>query len=311
MMRVLATGWIGLFKTTVAICMAVMVLGGAGVAVADTGPGDTGGGVVGVPGVVPTQDASAANQAQAKLKLAAAYFNYESGQGSLAAYTQQQQSFASGFPDAGLTVTAPATPATPAAAQAPSSAVALALTQHDQATSYYCGPSTAESIVEYLNGTSTKSRYNGVSLSQANLASSTYLQTTASAGTPWAAGRMRIALNLWTQGKSSGWYVNTTTPTVAEFQHAAVYDIYAEAHPLANGTVELVDHNHYNQHPKTKTIGHWVPAYGVSGPGDSVTSFADPAHSPHVSWGTLPAEYFDYASVAWTTTYLQSNGITW
>jgi hypothetical protein len=298
------------FKAAVIVAVvAAIAFGGAGGAAADTGPGETGGGAVGSRGVVPAQTASAASEATAKSSLAAAYFAYESGKDSLTSYLDRQQAFAVAYPGAGLKVSTPAARGTGAARL---SAVALALIQHDQATDYYCGPSTAESIVQYLNGTNPSSRYDGASLSQANLASSTYLQTTASAGTSWASGRMPIALNLWTQGRSNGWYVNNTTPSISEFQQAAVYDIYAQAHPFANSTVELAgDPDHYNNHPVSKKIGHWVPAYGVSGPGDGTTYFADPAHSSAVSWGSLPAEYFGYASTSWTTNFLQYNGIVW
>ena len=183
------------------------------------------------------------------------------------------------------------------------------MVQRDQATSYYCGPSTTESILGYLVS-SAKSKYDGVSLTQAHLAGSSYLQTDSSGGTPWADGRMRVALNRWAQGYSDGFYVNTAAPSAANYRSYMIYDI-DYYHPFANSTVEFAGSSyHYNHHPVSRTIGHWVPTRGYTSSG-ATAQFADPAHSSHVSWGSLPAEYFTYSSSSWASHYVNSHGIVW
>jgi hypothetical protein len=183
----------------------------------------------------------------------------------------------------------------------------LDVTQRDQTKGYYCGPATASSILGYIHPDA--SEYDGLAVKQANLAKSQYLQTDASEGTPWADGRMKVTLNRWTSGSTTGWYVNNAVPTVSEFRKALGTDTDA-GYPLAANAVEFAGSYHYNNHPTNKTIGHWVPTRGYTDSGDTA-KFADPAHSAAVSWGDLPNEYFTYSTNSFTSRFLQNNGIVW
>lgn len=62
----------------------------------------------------------------------------------------------------------------------------LGVTHQAQSNGYFCGPATASMIV----------RFKGKTHSQATLALPAYLNTTSSAGSRWASGRMASTLNL-------------------------------------------------------------------------------------------------------------------
>jgi hypothetical protein len=180
---------------------------------------------------------------------------------------------------------------------------------HAQVRSYYCGPATAYSIIEYVRGAKKKSAWDGKGLSQNNLAASTYLNTDARRVTPWSAGRMKVTLNRWTSGTDKGWYVDKASPTPAEFKKALAWNI-DRRRPFAVDAVEMQGGRHYNGHPVNQTIGHWIVVRGYSGSG-AVAHFVDPlAGSSAVGWPNA-RPYFTSAPTAFTKNFLQSNGMTW
>ncbi len=196
-----------------------------------------------------------------------------------------------------LAVLPPESPSYPASKTLP-------LTQYGQSKSYYCGPASAYMILKYSSAGS--SNYDGASLSQSTLANSTYLQTEQRGATTWASGRFSVALNRWLFGSDSGYYLNETAPAAADFMSYVQYDIGSNGRPLAGDTVEFAGGLHYNGHPRTQTIGHWIVAYGYISSGVT-TYWADPATTV---WATVSPK-FSYGTTSFANNFLQSNGVTW
>lgn len=301
-------------RLTRAIAIAILtggtILGGASLADADEeglgGPGGTGGGPIGA--APARENGTFTAKDSAKLALAELHSAYRAGRVPSSTYDKAVATFRTTYGVSALPELRSSK--TGGVLESTATSRTLSVIQHDQALYYYCGPATAESIVEYLTSSPHSSWYDGATLSQAHLAGSNYLQTTEAYGTPWDGHRMPVALNRWVQGTTSGFYAELGRPTISGFKSALTFDI-DQLHPFANSTVEQAnDPRHYNHHPVSKLIGHWVPARGYSSSG-ARAAFADPAHSAHVSWGDLPAEYFTLDSGAWAAYYLAEHGIVW
>ena len=172
----------------------------------------------------------------------------------------------------------------------------LNVTHFAQEKSYWCGPASARMMLNYLNYPT--SRYDGVALSQTNLASSTYLGTTTS-GTTWTSKGMSSGINKWMQGNS---YTQVQSPSAATVRGAFTMTIDSARQPVAADTVEWQGGLHYNGHPD-RTIGHWIVGYGYNNLG-AQTKWMDPATSyyPNAS-ATFQVETTDFL------VFLQSNGI--
>lgn len=182
------------------------------------------------------------------------------------------------------------------AAATPPNNKLLIIAHAAQEKGYWCGPASAYMMLKYL-GYST-SRYNGVGLSQTNLASATYLGTTTD-GTPWTGKGMANGINKWMQAT---YYVQLQTPSLAVVRGAFTSTINGAGQPVAADTVEFQGGTHYNGHPD-RTIGHWIVGYGYANLGTQ-TYWLDPATSyyPNAS-KTFTAQTADFM------VYLQSNGI--
>lgn len=289
----------------------------------DTLAGGTGGSVS-EPGTIPVTDSvEEVARAEEKMAMADAYWSWKTGSGTRANFVNITEKYGSTFGIKALGDISSSKLVSKLAVAAPTltkdkfsvlgtgdfdwTSKTLDVTQRDQTKSYYCGPATASSILGFIHP--GVSEYDGLKVNQANLAKGQYLQTDSSGGTPWADGRMKVTLNRWTSGSTTGWYVNNATPTTEEFRRALGTDTDA-GYPLAANAVEFAGGYHYNNHPSNKTIGHWIPSRGYTSSGDTA-KFADPAHSAAVSWGDLPNEYFTYSTNSFASRFLQSNGIVW
>lgn len=182
----------------------------------------------------------------------------------------------------------------------------MPVVHYPQGYNYYCGPAAGKMILMYMNeGNSEYTDH--LSLSQTSLATDNYMQTDRYHETSWAAGRFKFSLNRWHSGSPHGlgWYVDEDTPSASEFESDVEFDAY-HGHPLGISTVELSGGAHYNGHPKSSTIGHWIVSEGYYGNG-SGTYFDDPATSV---WDTVSAN-FSYDTSDFANRFLQSNGIVW
>lgn len=143
------------------------------------------------------------------------------------------------------------------------------------------------------------SRYNGVTLSQTNVASATYLGTTSSSGTTWVSKGMQTGTNKWMQQSN---YVQVQSPSASTVRGAFTLTIGASGQPLAADTVEWAGGAHYNGHPD-RTIGHWIVGYGYADLGVS-TRWLDPATSVYPG----ASQTFTVNTDSFVS-FLQSNGI--
>lgn len=179
----------------------------------------------------------------------------------------------------------------------------LSLTQYAQTKNYYCGPATGYMMLRYMG--KTTSVYDGATLSQTNLANSTYMQTETYHATKWASGRFPLSLNRWMYGSGSGTLQFHAIPKPsAALTKSAVVSRIDKTSPFAADTVEIAGGAHYNNHPSYLTIGHWIAGYGYKVSGSTVC-FADPATSV---WSGLQ-KTFCHTTSSFATSYLQSNGI--
>lgn len=88
----------------------------------------------------------------------------------------------------------------------------LAPSYQAQETNYYCGPASAWVALKYQGA---GNNYFGATLIQSNLATSFWLNTSSSSGTPLGSNWTHT-LNSWTDGSDAGWYTLQTYPTYAD-----------------------------------------------------------------------------------------------
>lgn len=188
----------------------------------------------------------------------------------------------------------------------PTPEMTIPLTQVAQSTNFYCGPAAGVMIMRSTN--QGNSAYNGATLTQVNMASDAHMKTDTNGKTAWASGYFRTGINRW---RGDSFYVNLTAPTNQQFKSALASDI-DRGYTFGVSTVELIGGPHYNFHPSTQEIGHWITAHGYA---DSLatTKFADPAANSSAlssAWSSVNPK-FTGASGTFNQTYVQSNGITW
>jgi len=142
----------------------------------------------------------------------------------------------------------------------------LKTSQVGQQQTYYCGPATGYVILKYKGKTSK----NGTALSQNALAGYDYMRTyynynAGNGATNWGTGDMARGLNNW--GSLS--YVQVSNPGTTKLRSYLRSKLPAYR-PLPLGTYEAAGGQHYNYHPNSKTIRHWVTGYGYTNSGDIV-----------------------------------------
>jgi len=194
----------------------------------------------------------------------------------------------------------------------------LAGTQRSQDKNYYCGPATAMSIVVswWLSGrrsTTNSALQPGVGVTQAALATSTYLDTDDLGQTPWNATMTR-GLNLWLYGRLDAFYYHYTPSSASALTSHVETDIDAGA-MVAADTYEPANiaSKHYNGHPVAQTIRHWPSIYGYYNSGASIR-FQDPAYQGKGMTWSASSPYFNLSnSIAWNymTQYGATYGIVW
>ncbi|MEU8314805.1 hypothetical protein [Micromonospora sp. NPDC048169] len=179
----------------------------------------------------------------------------------------------------------------------------LPFVQYAQAKGYYCGPASGYMIIRYLHGSGYTSRYNGNSLSQANLANSAHMNTEANKSTTWTSKRFATGINRW---RNVPWYVQVPKPSGSLLPKIFTHSVGGNGMPIGADTVEFAGGSHYNGHPTNKTIGHWIVGYGYVQSGQN-TTWADPATSV---WSSTKKS-FTYTTSTFATRFLQSNGVVY
>ncbi|MFE5899864.1 C39 family peptidase [Streptomyces sp. NPDC056488] len=287
--------------TTIAICAALLVTAGGTSAQAVDGEQPQGGiegNWTGSGVTAPDQQIELSEQAKEKIALTDAWVQAQEGEISQDAFAQKESQFLQKY---NLTRTAAqkqATGASATAATAASSRV-LAVTHYAQARSYYCGPATGAMMIKMIDGF-ISSRYNGNAFSQENLANSAHMDTNAQGWTDWSSKKFIFGLNRW---RGENYYVQIPSPAPDNAVNAMRHSIGDNAKPIAADTVEFAEDRHYNNHPRDKTIGHWIAAYGYHTDG-RYGKWVDPSTS------VWPDVYksFEYNTRDFTATFLQSNG---
>jgi hypothetical protein len=309
-----------------AIAVVAIVAGPAGPAGAAVQPlpgSITGGDVSSAPF---TQTADEQSQSQDKAALAKAYHDLKSGavsaaqyQSTLDGYTKRWGAAAVGAKGGtrmsrtgGSSYTASNMTSMAAAGTGNYQSSYLVFTHRAESKSFYCGPAAGEMVLRFLGDTT--SYLEGTSIRQTALATSEYMNTDNDGATTYSSHHWRIGVNKWDGGSSTGYYVDNASPSGSDFEGYLTWDI-DDTHPLGADTVELGGGSHYNHHPKTQTIGHWLVGYGYDNYGDTVM-FDDPSTSIWGTGGSNPQNpptlpQFTASTVSFGNTYLQSNGITW
>lgn len=154
-------------------------------------------------------------------------------------------------------------------------------------------------MLKYMGNTT--SAYDGKSLSQTNLASSTYLKTEANGATTWTSKAMDTGIDKW---RGVGFYIQVGSPSAATVKGAFLTTMGMNHKPIAVDTVEFAGGAHYNGHPVNKLIGHWLAGYRYDNSAETV-GFMDPS----TTYFSGAAPYFTVNTTSFTNTYLQSNGI--
>ncbi|MFT3887864.1 MAG: C39 family peptidase [Arachnia sp.] len=139
----------------------------------------------------------------------------------------------------------------------------LFVTHQTQKNSYYCGPATASMIADYK----------GKNINQTTFAKDSYLKTDRFEATLWSENVMAPALN---KALGTGHqYKAIQSPTLATLKGSFIQTI-GQNYPLAIDTYEYAGDDHYNGHPRSRGIGHWIVGNGQVTDG-GVLKFVDPA----------------------------------
>jgi hypothetical protein len=188
-------------------------------------------------------------------------------------------------------------------ASALSTSKVLALSQYAQQKNYWCGPATAYMLMKYKGVTTSRYASAPWQLSQTAFSADLYLKTETQGATRWDLKVMAPALNHWWENAANGFYVQVPYQDPTWYNgviaYAADYGMGA-----APSTVEYADGYHYNGHPSSKTIGHWLVGYGYANSGGTAY-MADPATSV---WSTVSPK-FTYASSTFGSRFLSAHGV--
>ncbi len=177
----------------------------------------------------------------------------------------------------------------------------LKFTHFGQNNGYFCGPATGIMMIKWSHN-SMKSKYNGNALSQANMANSAHMNTASVGRTDWSSQRFVTGINRW---RGEKYHVQVGNPGGKLLQGALRHTVGTNGLGVAADTVEFAGGLHYNGHPRNRTIGHWIAAYGYSGSG-ATAKWADPSTTV---WSGV-SKTFSYNSNSFAP-FLKSNGIAY
>lgn len=140
-----------------------------------------------------------------------------------------------------------------------------------QETNYWCGPATGYMILSRLGwGTSVR----GTGLSQAALASNSYMETERYERTAWAYNMFAVGMNRW-----MGWnaYQQQHAPSAQFFRDRVNESFTSRGIPMAVDTQEWANGAHYNNHPRT-SFSHIMAIEGYNPASDTLLMLDPAAH---------------------------------
>lgn len=178
----------------------------------------------------------------------------------------------------------------------------LAFSHRAQSKSYYCGPASGVMfVITAAGGRKPASKFNGISLSQANMGSPSHMHTDYYGATNWSTGRFITGVNRW---RGNSFYDQVGNPTGGKLTTYLTRNVNLYHIPIAANTVELAFDDHYNHHPRNQKIGHWIMAYGFTDYGGRAR-WADPSTSV---WSDVN-ETFTYGNTLFADRFLNINGV--
>lgn len=237
------------------------------------------------------------SQSEAKRKLAVSGLQARLGKGDVENYDQLKAAYEQKFPNAPKQ-TSDCSPGEPCKSNS------VNLTQVAQEVDWWCGPATAYMVIDQLasDGRIDDTRsVNGSDLSQSTLAASDYTDADGGGGT--YRDSMKKALNSWT---GTNYYDVLSNPSPRDFK-AALTENIDRGQSFAVAALESAGGPHYNGHPYSMTVDHWVAAKGYDYHG-KVTEFADPGTS---IWSGA-SETFNYNTSEFVENFVQpEKAIVW
>lgn len=147
----------------------------------------------------------------------------------------------------------------PPPAPCPSTKTLLPVRHASQGTTFTCGSTTGYMIARYAG--KKRSRFNRARLTGKNMGGRKHMRTYVNRSTPWASKNFKRGLNRWMKGRSRGYYQQHANPNAKRVKKALRYNI-DHGHPFAASTLELAGRDHYNGHPSSIDIGHWLAVRG-------------------------------------------------
>lgn len=149
----------------------------------------------------------------------------------------------------------------------------LQFTHSSQSNGYYCGPASTAMSLRSMGASETSAWDSSHTMSQSRLASDQYLQTTTN-GTP--IDRIRVTLKKW---------AGVVAATNTGFDRPALKSLVRQelggsGKAPVYGTRENSGGAHYNGHPSSVTIDHFIEGYGYYNSGDNLR-YGDPATSQY------------------------------
>lgn len=245
-----------------------------------------------------------AAQGMAKMSLAQSYYDALYGQGSIQEFNNLALKYEDDFADRlGRADSVESFARVPIGGGGPAKGwVVLKVRHYGQINGHYCGPAAGKMILHAER--EGRSAWNHVTQTQNHIGGPAHMRS--GDGTQWASHRFRIGLNRWRNGSNYGFYVEKHNPSGSKFRNAVVYDIAHKGLPFGADTVEFKGGRHYNGHPVSQLIGHWVPIIGYHHEGKS-TRFADSSTS---IWAR-PKKKFNYNTHRFANRFLNNNGIVW
>lgn len=149
-----------------------------------------------------------------------------------------------------------------------------------QRNGYYCGPATVFMILQRLG---YQKSAQGVGLSQANLASNSYLMTDRVGYTAWALDAIPKGVSTWTGGKIR--YSKVGNPSVSRVRDWVRASFKTIGVPVILDASEYAGRPHYNGHPNYATFSHLMPVEGYN-PRTDTMYILDPASHFYTATGS-------------------------
>ncbi|MVB09420.1 Peptidase_C39 like family protein [Caprobacter fermentans] len=175
------------------------------------------------------------------------------------------------------------------------------LYQISQEKNYYCGPATAEAILEVFD----------VDMTQSELASNDNLQTEKFQSTPWYADSVNqyVMKNVLNKYADTSWYEPESAPSSSDLKSEIRTDVDS-----GHGIAANFNFKKGEKRPKgyiSGNLGHWVAIDGYLNNGDTI-HWAEPIYgASSVKWSDNIKSPYLTASASDFSEYVQRRGIIW